>query len=138
MERVQEMLRTHPKGQETNIDPFIACIRACYECVQVCGMCADACLAEDMVKELTRCIRLNLDCADICLSTGQILSRQTEPEWLLSRLQLEACARACELCGEECERHANMHEHCRVCAEACRNCQHACEQLLQQLAVNKI
>lgn len=138
MNRIQEMIQTHPRGQQTNLDRFVDCIHACYECVQVCGMCADACLGEEMVKELTRCIRLNLDCADVCLATGQILSRQTEPEWLMSRLQVEACARACDLCAVECEQHARMHEHCRVCAEACRRCQQACEQLLQTLAANEI
>ena len=33
---------------------------------QVCTACADACLGEDDVGELTRCIRLDLDCADLC------------------------------------------------------------------------
>lgn len=26
---------------------------------------------------------------------------------------------ACKACAEECERHADMHEHCRASAEAC-------------------
>jgi hypothetical protein len=42
---------------------------------------------------------------------------------------LEACAEACRICAEECERHAGDHEHCRVCAEACRRCEQACEDL---------
>jgi Domain of Unknown Function (DUF326) len=37
---------------------------------------------------------------------------------------------ACRSCGDECERHAAMHEHCRVCAEACRRCEQACNELL--------
>jgi len=43
---------------------------------------------------------------------------------------LEACVAICKSCGDECERHAQMHEHCRVCAEACRRCEQACRQLL--------
>ena len=36
-------------------------------------------------------------------------------------------------CGDECEQHAQMHEHCRVCAEACRRCERACADLLATL-----
>jgi hypothetical protein len=32
--------------------------------------------------------------------------------------------------GDECELHADMHEHCRICAEACRRCEQACQELL--------
>jgi len=46
------------------------------------------------------------------------------------RAQLQACALACRTCGDECEAHAEMHEHCRICAEACRECEEACTQLL--------
>jgi hypothetical protein len=39
----------------------------------------------------------------------------------------------CRACGDECEQHAAMHEHCQVCAEACRHCQQACEELINAL-----
>jgi hypothetical protein len=39
---------------------------------------------------------------------------------------LDTCAQACQLCGEECTKHAKMHEHCKVCAEACQRCEEAC------------
>jgi hypothetical protein len=46
-----------------------------------CGrVCADACLGEEKVEMLRRCIRLNLDCADVCNATGRMLSRQQEPD----------------------------------------------------------
>ena len=47
------------------------------------------------------------------------------------RKLLEACATACRLCGEECERHASKHEHCRVCAESCRQCEKVCQAALK-------
>lgn len=34
-------------------------------------------------------------------------------------------------CADECERHAQMHEHCRICADHCRECARMCEGLLQ-------
>jgi hypothetical protein len=43
---------------------------------------------------------------------------------------LEACAAACKSCGDECDRHAARHEHCRVCAQACRVCEEACREAI--------
>lgn len=106
------------------------CIDACFDCAQSCTACADACLAEDMVGDLRRCITSDLNCADVCASTGAVLSRQTAYDAQMSRAVLEACRLACRRCAEECERHASMHEHCRVCAEACRDCERACDALL--------
>lgn len=41
-------------------------IEACFKYLQICIACADACLAEDMVANLTQCIGLNRECADAC------------------------------------------------------------------------
>ncbi|GAA4777178.1 four-helix bundle copper-binding protein [Citricoccus nitrophenolicus] len=131
---VSSMLETYPKDLG-NIDrqKLDECIQACFECAQTCTACADACLAEDMVAELTRCIRLNLDCADICEATGRVLSRQTGNNAEVTRSLLAACRDACTACGEECAQHADMHGHCKVCAEACRRCEQACTELLASL-----
>jgi hypothetical protein len=109
------------------------CIEACFDCAQTCTACADACLSEKMVAELTTCIRTDLDCADICDTTGRVLSRHTGFDATVTRAVVEACMRACKSCGDECAKHADMHEHCRVCAEACRRCEKACQQLLTSL-----
>ena len=55
----------------------LECIEACVECAQACTACADGCLGEDRVAELTKCIRTETDCADICDTTGRVLSRHT-------------------------------------------------------------
>jgi hypothetical protein len=125
----QAMLATHPNPAQRGQAELVACIDACYDCAQSCTACADACLAESEVQTLLRCIRLNRDCATVCLATGEILSRQTERDWDLARQQLGVCAQACRMCAEECEKHAERHEHCRVCAESCRQCEGACDQL---------
>jgi hypothetical protein len=46
--------------------------------------------------------------------------------------QLRACAHACRLCAEECEKHAPHMKHCAICAEACRRCETACLELLKE------
>jgi hypothetical protein len=97
-------------------DALAACIDACFACAQTCTACADACLSEGMVAELAKCVRGNLDCADICETTGRVLSRHTGYDANLTQAVLQACATTCKSCGDECDRHANMHDHCRICA----------------------
>jgi uncharacterized membrane protein len=129
---VHEMLQTHP-APAADVQILVRCIEDCFACAESCTACADACLAEDQVGDLRRCIRLNLDCADVCIATGNVLTRQTEPATSVIRTLLEACAAACRACGDECERHAEHHEHCRICADACRRCEQACEDALSSL-----
>ncbi len=124
------MLNTHPWPGHVDRDVLAYCIDACYGCSCTCTSCADACLSEETVAELRKCIRLNLDCADICSATGQILVRQTEYDAPTSKAQLQACIEICRTCADECVRHAEHHVHCRVCAEQCRRCGEACEALL--------
>ncbi|HEV3496264.1 MAG TPA: four-helix bundle copper-binding protein [Actinomycetes bacterium] len=129
------MLEAYPKDLGgVDRQKLADCIAACFECAQTCTACADACLSEDMVAELTKCIRLDLDCADVCTATLRVLSRQTDYDANVTRPVLEACIATCGSCGDECERHAQMHEHCRVCAEACRRCEQACRDLLAAMA----
>jgi len=62
----QQMLQTNPSSAAVDTPTLVECIEACYDCAQSSTACADACLGEDDPKSLLRCIRLNLDCADIC------------------------------------------------------------------------
>lgn len=121
MGNASAMLETYPIDLG-RVDPAVLarCIDACFACAQTCTACADACLSEDMVIELAKCVRTNLDCADICETTGRVLSRHTGYDANLTRAILQACAMACRSCGDECAMHAGRLEHCRVCADACR------------------
>ncbi|MFC0528758.1 four-helix bundle copper-binding protein [Phytohabitans kaempferiae] len=128
------MLETHPDGL-AGVDRQLvtACIEACFDCAQTCTACADACLAEEMVAHLVRCASLNLNCADLCTTTGNMLSRPTGFDAVVALRTVQACTAALGACAMECERHSAMHEHCRVCAEACRRAEQACQQLLGAL-----
>ncbi len=134
MTYAQRMIETNPSGAAVDASTLVECIEACFDCAQACTACADACLGEEDIQMLARCIRLDLDCADVCDATGKILSRQTAFDAEMAWAALDACARACRICGEECERHAQHGmEHCRVCAEACRRCESACNNLLSAM-----
>jgi hypothetical protein len=123
-----EMIAAHPEVRGNTNNALIRCIEECYSCAQVCTSCADASLAEDDVQDLRQCIRLDLDCADICNTTGRVATRRTGSDEEIIRRMLDICAAACLLCGEECQRHASHHEHCRICAEACQRCKQACQE----------
>ena len=131
--QVQQMIAAHPDVEGNTNDALLRCIEECYSCAQTCTSCADACLAEEMVAELRQCIRLNLDCADICAASGAIATRRTGSNETAILETLSACATACRLCGEECERQADRHDHCRICAEACRRCEQACTEAIQSI-----
>lgn len=126
---IREMLKSHPTGRADQA--LLEAVEALGVCAQTCTSCADACLGEEHVANLRRCITLDLDCADVCIATASVLIRQTQADNPLRRRILEACIEACERCAEECERHADMHEHCRICAEACRMCAEKCRAVLQ-------
>jgi hypothetical protein len=132
-EMMRRMIETHPVPPRKDLERLVAAIEACAECAQICTICADACLHEDDLSELVDCVMLNLDCADICTTTGRVLSRLSAPDWTMIRLQLQSCIAACEACGNECAKHAEHHEHCRICAASCHECEQFCNSLLQSL-----
>jgi len=130
---VREMIKAHPQPGNLDRDALLRCIEDCFDCAATSTSCADACLGENDLPELVRCIRLCLDCADVCEATGRIVTRQTAADLGVIRAMIEACAAACRACGQECERHAAHHEHCRICAEVCRRCEQACDDLVAKI-----
>jgi hypothetical protein len=126
----QDVMKAHPQPTSVDHTALVRCIEDCVDCAASCTSCADADLAEDDVREMVRCIRLCLDCADACDATARIAIRQTALDLRVLRVMVEACGAACKACGDECERHAAHHDHCRMCADVCRRCEQACSDLV--------
>jgi hypothetical protein len=122
----EAMMSTHPEVHGDVDKALIRCIETCMDCAQVCLSCADACLSEEMVAKLRQCIRLNLDCADLCSTVVKLMSRRTGSNDFILKHLVDVCAEACGICADECQKHADRHEHCRVCAETCTQCLRAC------------
>ncbi|MBF6608224.1 MAG: four-helix bundle copper-binding protein [Flavobacterium sp.] len=95
-------------------------IQQLYECVRACHHCASECLNEDATM-MANCIRTDLDCADICLVTAGLLSRNSKH----GKHLLSECIEICTICANECEKHDD--DHCKKCAEECRKCIEACK-----------
>lgn len=131
--QVEQMMSTHPQSPRNANDALRRCIEECYSCAQTCTACADACLAEPGVADLRQCIRLNLDCADLCATIGRIVTRGTGLNEPLLAEVINLCALICRMCAAECGHHADRHEHCRICALACRSCAEACGEAIRSL-----
>jgi uncharacterized membrane protein len=129
MSRMQDIFAAHPHAAGSNGAVALQCVESCMECSNVCSTCADACLSEAAVADMVRCIRLNLDCADICDTTGRLIARAGKRDADTLRAQLQACASACRACERSCREHASHMDHCRICAEACAECANACDAM---------
>ncbi len=130
MSYARQLLDSHPRTFSLDAGLLAATIDALSDCAQACIADTDADSSEQDLAEMVKCIRLCLNCVDICTATVGVTSRPAEYDADVTRPLLEACVAICKSCGDECERHAGHHEHCRVCAEACRRCEQACHELL--------
>jgi hypothetical protein len=130
MSYARQLLDTYPGTLNADAGVLAATLDALSDCAQACAADADADLAEQNLAEMVRCIRLCLDCTDVCTATLGVVSRQTAYDRTITRPLLEACVATCKSCGDECARHAAHYEHCRVCEQACRRCEQACRELL--------
>jgi uncharacterized membrane protein len=133
MSYARQLLDTYPGNPSADTGLLTAAIDALSDCAQACVADADADLGEQDLSEMVTCIRLCWDCADVCTATMGVVSRQTAYAASVTRPLLQACIAVCKSCGDECERHAHHHQHCRVCEQACRRCEQACRELLDAL-----
>jgi len=133
MSYARQLLDAYPGTLNADADVLAAAIGALSDCAQACIADADDDLREQNLAEMVTCIRLCWDCADVCNATLGVVTRQTAYDASVTRPLLEACVAVCKSCGDECERHAHHHQHCRVCQQACRRCEQACRELLGTL-----
>lgn len=104
-------------------EKYQSCIDACMACAESCEFCATCCIREDNIKPMVRCIQLDRDCANICITAAAFMSRDSEH----IKEICNACADICEACAQECEKHKM--DHCQKCAEACRRCAQECRRM---------
>ena len=138
MTETRDMLAASPVEIPLNLDGVAAAIDACLTCEQTCTSCADSDLAEPDVAELSRCVALCLECADVCWLVARTLSRPARWDHFVVHRLLQACVRTCTSSAEECARHAEHHRHCAICAKVCRACARACSELLDDEAFEEL
>lgn len=112
-------------------EQFQSCIDECNTCATACDHCAASCLDEQDVQKMARCIKLDMDCAQICRLAAGYMARGSE----LAGVICNACAEACDACAEECAQY--QMDHCQRCAEACRRCARECRRMASAPATGK-
>ena len=133
MSYARQMLSVYPDQSRIDAGVLAGAIDALSDCIQACIADVDADLGESDLADMVKCIRLCLHCTDVCTATLGVVSRPAEYDANVTRPLVEACVAICKSCGDECERHAEMHAHCRLCGDACRRCEQACQKLLDAI-----
>jgi hypothetical protein len=119
-------VRQPPRRTTMSHQTYQECLDACNACQVTCLHCAVACLNEPSPAELADCIRLDLDCAELCQTAVGYMARGSSQAKAVCVL----CATICQKCGAECAKHA--HDHCQTCARACEECAQACRAMQPQ------
>lgn len=118
----------NPRGEPHNLTHVSAemqrCIAACLECQQVCLETVTHCLEKGGKHAAPDQVRTLLDCAEICQTSANFMSRGSEHH----AETCGVCATICDACAESCEKMADDAQMKR-CAEVCRRCADECEKM---------
>ena len=106
---------------EHNSDKQKAYIDTCYDAVQACEWCADACTGEG--EEMAKYLRL---CQDIA-GTATLLIPNLARDSNYTPELAEVCAGTAKQYAAECDRHDG--EHCQACAKVLRDCAASCRDM---------
>jgi ferredoxin len=94
MSYARQMLDTYPRAPSVDADLLAATIDALSDCAQACTADTDADLSEDNLAAMVRCIRLCLDCTDVCTATAGVISRLAEYDASATRPLLRPARRS--------------------------------------------
>ncbi len=100
------------------------CIEECTRCHNICTETAQHCLSLGGEHVSPEHIKTLLDCAQICQTSADFLSR--ESEFHISTCAV--CAEICRACEREC-RKMGKDPLMKKCADACASCAESCERM---------
>ena len=114
-----------------NSDTFLL-LNYIYECQTKCKECFNACLEEKCLDAMRKCLKLTVECANICEITASSIVYEGDfrPE------VLGLCIRACEECRIECSSHNCLY--CAECAALCTECIEACRKYINETRLQPV
>jgi len=95
-----------------------ALINSLIACALSCEKCAELCLHENK-REITNCITLTYDCADVCMQAVKYIQRKSP----ITIQYMRICSELCRICAQRLMKH----EITIPCAQACIKCAEECE-----------
>ena len=105
-------------------DDMRQCIAACIDCGVLCTATVTHYLEQGGKHADASHIRLLLDCADICQTSANYMTRGSE----LHTRTCGVCAEVCDECAAACEEMADDAQ-MQACAQACRTCAESCRRM---------
>ena len=78
MSYARQLLDSYQGTVNVDVGLLAAAIGAISDCAQACAADTDADLGEQDLTEMVRCIRLCLDCTDVCTATAGVISRPAD------------------------------------------------------------
>ena len=100
------------------------CIEECLSCHAACLSALTYCMQKGLRHAEPEHLRRLADCAEICETSANFMSRGSE----MQATVCAACAEACERCAEACEQ-LPEDDVMRRCAEICRRCAASCRRM---------
>lgn len=108
-----------------NNQQIIECIKNCEQCAQECFRCMNHCLGKGGDHASLEHQRIMQDCATICATSANFMSRGSEHHAEICGV----CAEICKACGDSCGRMADGDQQMERCAKACRTCEESCRSM---------
>jgi hypothetical protein len=99
------------------------CIDNCADCHRVCVKTVQTCLRMGGSHAAPDHIRLLIDCAQICATSADFMTRGSP----LHHLTCGACAEVCRQCAESCRKLGG--DEMLACAEICDRCADSCARM---------
>jgi hypothetical protein len=127
----QKPPQIQPAAHSEHSEMMQSCARACSDCQRSCDSCSSHCsrMVSEGKRDHLATLMMCQDCAGICATASQIVSRGGP----FSNMICAACADACGRCAQECE-HFSNDKHMLSCAEECRKCEKACHGMIKHMA----
>jgi hypothetical protein len=124
---------TRPRTMREQESQIEQCIQTCLDCHRICLETITHCLLRGGEYASEKRILLLQDCAEICDTTANFLTRNSD----LHATICGTCAEVCLKCAEDCERLGND-DLLKACAKACRQCAEYCQLMVANaIEVNK-
>ena len=100
------------------------CAKECADCHTICTETVQHCLSMGGEHASPEHIRILLDCAQICQTSSDFLTRASE----FHGSTCGVCAEICRACERECRKMGND-QMMKKCADACSRCADSCERM---------
>lgn len=134
MNSTMQMMQMHAKDMampDIDMSMLQDCIEACSACEQACTMCASCMMGDEAGGAMH--MEMCMNTADACNTMMRMMMRPSGMHVESMMAMLSATIMQCNACADECMKHADMHEDCKMCAEVCRQCAVACQKVMDAM-----